>query len=83
MTVTLSILKLQAEDSDIEFIVEELRTNLMSLIIFISLIMCSTCFGGVRLQVVATTCKRTPPIIIRSKPQHTTKREQDNRCCNP
>jgi hypothetical protein len=27
--------------------------------------------------------KRTPPNIIRSKPQHTTKREQDNRCDNP
>ena len=26
-------------------IVEELKTNLMSLIIFISLIICSTCFG--------------------------------------
>jgi len=26
-------------------IVEELKTNLMSLVIFISLIICSTCFG--------------------------------------
>jgi hypothetical protein len=27
--------------------------------------------------------KRTPPNIIRSKHQHTTKIEQDNRCGNP
>ena len=51
-------------------IVEELKTNLMSLVIFISL-------------KVLQPAKRTPPNIIRSKPQHTTKREQDNRCGNP
>ena len=33
--------------------------------------------------VVLQPAKRTPPNIIRSKPQHTTKREQDNRCGNP
>ena len=33
--------------------------------------------------VVLQPAKRAPPNIIRSKPQHTTKREQDNRCGNP
>ena len=33
--------------------------------------------------VVLQPAIRTPPNIIRSKPQHTTKREQGNRCGNP
>ena len=40
-------------------------------------------FGGVRFALVLQPAKRTPPNIIRSKPQHTTKREQDNRFGNP
>ena len=39
------------------------------------------CDGG--LALVLQPAKRTPPNIIRSKPQHTTIREQDNRCGNP
>ena len=32
---------------------------------------------------VPQPAKRTPPNIIRRKPQHTTKIEQDNQCGNP
>jgi len=32
---------------------------------------------------VLQPAKRTPPNITRSKPQHTTKREKDNRCGKP
>jgi len=53
-------------------IVEELETNLMSLVIFITLN-----------TVVLQPAKLTLPNIIRYKPQHTTITEQGNRCGKP
>ena len=60
-------------------IVEELETNLMSLIKFITLNICSTCFEH---PVVLQPAKRTLPNIIRCKPQHTTITEQGNDVVN-
>jgi len=39
--------------------------------------------GPCIIVIVEEPAKQTPPNIIRSKPQHTMKREQDNRCGNP
>jgi len=44
LTVHLSII-LVINQLNAQNLVEELKTNLMSLVIFISLIICSTCFG--------------------------------------
>ena len=49
------------------------------------LVLFSLCVGVSVLQVEALVlqpAKRTPPNTIRRKPQHTTKREKDNRCGN-
>ena len=64
--------------------VEELKTNLMSLVVFISLIFAQH-VSNINMHaaptyhtnrtVVLQPAKRTPPSITRSKPQHTTKRE--------